>query len=216
MEWLRHAPAAGRPPQPPKRTSRAPAAGAAPAPPAQPDRPHPAPARAGAGPAGRFWRDIDAAALFADFGFGARLSLRSELLRACASAAARHARDHRPGRAVPAAVRCPTTPAWLEALDDATLRAPPALLGRVAARRLARHAAGRHHILVSAVHAAGYSPALRQRMDPALLRTNPFASSPCSAAALRARCWTAATPTRCRKPPTCVRCSTPAAAPPTA
>ena len=120
-----------------------------------------------------FWRDIDAPALFADFGFGTRLSLRSELVT-------RIRRRLLPGTPQTADLAElfqllfePADAHWLAAIDADTL-------SRVAALLATPEAAWRAHlleaitILVSAVHASGYAPALRQRMDRALLAHEPF------------------------------------------
>lgn len=120
-----------------------------------------------------FWREIDAAALFADFGFGSRLSLRSELLD-------RIRRRLLPGTPDTADLAQlfqllfePGDGGWLEAIDEATLARASALLATPdAAWRGALTEAVT--ILVSAVHAAGYSPALRLRMDRRLIVNEPF------------------------------------------
>ena len=120
-----------------------------------------------------FWRDVDAAALFADFGFGTRLSLRSDVL-------ARIRRRVLPGTPETTDLAElfqllfePEDAGWLAAMDAATLT-------RVAALMATPEAAWRASlleaitILASAVHASGYAPALRQRMDHGLLTTEPF------------------------------------------
>lgn len=120
-----------------------------------------------------FWRDIDAAALLADFGFGTRLSLRSELV-------SRLRRRLLPGTPETTDLAElfqllfePADATWLEALD-------PPTLDRVAALLLTPDAAWRAPLLeaitivASAVHASGYSPLLRQRMDRARLASEPF------------------------------------------
>jgi site-specific recombinase len=120
-----------------------------------------------------FWREIDAAALFADFGFGSRLSLRSDLL-------GRIRRRLLPGTPQTADLAElfqllfePEDLEWLQALDEATLSRVSALLATPdAAWRAALTEAVT--ILVSAVHASGYAPALRQRMDRALIVNEPF------------------------------------------
>ena len=120
-----------------------------------------------------FWREIDAAALFADFGFGSRLSLRSELL-------GRIRRRLLPGTPQTADLAElfqllfePEDLEWLQALDEATLSRVSALLATPdAAWRAALTEAVT--ILVSAVHASGYAPALRQRMDRGLIVNEPF------------------------------------------
>lgn len=120
-----------------------------------------------------FWREVDAPALFADFGFGTRLSLRSEL-------ATRIRRRVLPGTPETADLAQlfqllfePDDVQWLAAIDADTL-------ARLAALLATPEAAWRANLLeaititASAVHASGYAPALRQRMDRTLLATEPF------------------------------------------
>ncbi len=168
MEWLRHAPAgaAGVPAVEPGKT---------PLPVLrlrhllnQTDR-QPALREKIQGLAAAFWRDVDAPALFADFGFGLRLSLASELLRRVQQ------------RVLPATPETVDLAAlfglmfhaddlqWIKALDDASLRRAAQLLapGGTVTRTILTDAI---NVLVSSVHATGYSPLLRQRMDPALLQ----------------------------------------------
>ena len=132
-----------------------------------------------------FWRDIDAAALLADFGFGARLSLRSELL-------ARIRRRLLPGTpdTTDLAALFPllfdaTDGPWLQAMDQGTLArvaelaAPAGEDGRPTRLNAGLHAglnAVLHAVtmLASAVRAAGFSPLLRQRMSAELLADEPF------------------------------------------
>jgi len=131
-----------------------------------------------------FWRDIDAVALFADFGFGARMSLVSEI-------AARLRRSVLP--ATPQTndlaelfglLFAPEDGEWLAAIDDATL-------GRIAALLATPEGAWRGAmldaitILCGAVHASGSGGALRQRMDRRLLANEPFRQLAASAEALR-------------------------------
>ena len=142
----------------------------------------------------RFWREVDSAALLADFGFAPRMDLWGEL-----------------GRRVRARV-LPMTPdtsdlgelfallfpgaddaQWLRALDDTTLERlrpyveAPKEAGAVVqvepAEPDARPDARRDWrlpfldaimFLASAVRAAGFSPALRPRMSPELLADRPF------------------------------------------
>jgi site-specific recombinase len=136
----------------------------------------------------RFWREVDVAALLADFGFAPRMDLWGEL-----------------GRRVLARV-LPLTPAttdlgelfgllfphaddatWLAALDDATLArvchlvAPAVATADDTAHDMARRGDDWRTpfldaimFLCSAVRAAGFSSALRQRMSPELLTDSPF------------------------------------------
>ena len=137
----------------------------------------------------RFWREIDSAALLADFGFAPRMDLWGEL-----------------GRRIRARV-LPLTPdtsdlgelfallfpgdddaRWLRALDDATLDRlrpyveAPNEAGAVNAEPLEPDARRDWRLpfldaimfLASAVRASGFSPALRPRMSPELLADRPF------------------------------------------
>jgi len=138
----------------------------------------------------RFWREVDSAALLADFGFAPRMDLWGEL-----------------GRRMRARV-LPLTPdtsdlgelfallfpgdddtQWLRSLDDATLErlrpyvdapneagaAPDAHASASDARRDWRLPfLDAIMFLASAVRASGFSPALRPRMSPELLADRPF------------------------------------------
>ena len=132
-----------------------------------------------------FWRDVDAAALFADFGFGMRLSLGSELLRRISQRVLPGTPETKDLAALFALLFHADDLAWVEALDDATLRRAAELLtpGAAVTRATLTDAI---NILVSSVHAAGYSPLLRQRMEPALLQDEPFRQLAASAGRLRA------------------------------
>ncbi len=131
-----------------------------------------------------FWRDIDAASLFADFGFGARLSLAGEVL-------ARLQRRWLPGTPDTADLASlfallfeADDAAWIDAIDAPTQQRLATLLaaGLPDWRRTLLDAIT---ILVSAVHASGYTPALRQRMDRQLLDSDPYRQLTRSADALR-------------------------------
>jgi site-specific recombinase len=132
-----------------------------------------------------FWRDIDAASLFADLGFGARVSFSGEL------------------KARLQARLLPGTPAtrelsvlfsmlfeapdsrWIEALDETTAARAAKWLGPPAGHL---HKAWLEALtrLVSTVQAAAFTPALRERMDPAQLGDQPFHRLAAAAAALQA------------------------------
>ena len=136
------------------------------------------------GVARAFWAEIDAASLYADLGFGARLSFGSELLTRLQN----HVLPGTPETSDLAALFRllfePQDLDWLQALDAATLARTAALFGpgEASTRTMLLDAIT---ILVSAVHGAGYTPALRQRMDPALLQDEPFRQITPAAAALR-------------------------------
>ena len=131
-----------------------------------------------------FWRDIDAAALYADLGFGARLSFASELLTRMQTRVLPGTPDTRDLAALFVLLFEPADAAWLEAIDAATLARAAALAGPGAegTRRVQLDAIT---ILISGLHAAGYTPALRQRMDAALLQSEPFRQITPAAAAVR-------------------------------
>ena len=132
-----------------------------------------------------FWRDIDAASLYADFGFGARLSLGSEMLSRVHQRLLPGTPETRDLASLFALLFHPDDSTWVEALDSPTLQRVASLLspGVATTRSTLLDAI---HILVSAVHAAGYAPALRQRMDGTLRQDEPFRQLTVSATALRA------------------------------
>ena len=136
------------------------------------------------GVAHSFWAGIDAASLYADLGFGARLSFGSELLSRLQNRLLPGTPETRDLAALFRLLFEPRDLDWLQALDATTLARSAALLGPGAAatRAMLLEAIT---ILVSAVHAAGYTPALRQRMDAALLQDEPFRQITPAAAALR-------------------------------
>jgi site-specific recombinase len=132
-----------------------------------------------------FWRDIDATSLFADFGFGARLSFGSELLARLQSRLLPATPDTRELAQLFNLLFEPEDVAWLDALDATT--------GQQAARLFGPDAAGARaallnavQILSSHVQSAAHSPALRQRMDGALLTDEPFRQLGPAVAALHA------------------------------
>ena len=131
-----------------------------------------------------FWRDIDAAALYADLGFGARLSFASELLTRLQARLLPGTPDTRDLAALFVLLFEPADATWLEALDAPTLARAAALVspGAEATRTTQLDAIT---ILISGLHAAGYTPALRQRMDAALLQSEPFRQITPAAAAVR-------------------------------
>jgi site-specific recombinase len=122
----------------------------------------------------RFWREVDAPALFADFGLGNRQSLFSEIGRRLRL------------RLLPGTPQTPDLAelfqllfepgdaTWIAQIDAPTLQRLAVLMapGEDTPWRAAMLDA--ITILVSAVHAGGYAPALRRRMDPARLSDEPF------------------------------------------
>ena len=123
--------------------------------------------------AAAFWRDIDAPALYADLGFGARHSFAAELLARVQLRLLPGTPDTRDLAALFSLMFEPGDRSWLAALDDTTWRRLTELVGPgdAATRALMLDAVT---ILASAVQAAGYSPLLRQRMAHELLRDEPF------------------------------------------
>jgi site-specific recombinase len=132
-----------------------------------------------------FWRDIDAASLYADFGFGARRSLGAELLSRVHQRVLPGTPETRELGALFSLLFEPADATWIEALDEPTLQRAAALLGTGAPAGRAALLDG-IDILIGAVHAAGYAPALRQRMDPAQQQKEPFRQLTAASAALRA------------------------------
>ncbi len=120
-----------------------------------------------------FWGEIDAPALFADFGFGTRASLFSEVRERLQRRLLPKTPETTDLAALFTLLFEPADARWMSALDDATLRRLADLLapGFGHWRQVLLDAIG---ILVSAVHATGRSPALRQRMDREAVRNNPF------------------------------------------
>lgn len=121
-----------------------------------------------------FWRDIDAPALFADFGFGVRQSLFSEFTRRLRLRLLPGTPETTDLAELFQLMFHADDAGWVEALDAATLQRLAQLLApdKGAAWRTAMLDA--MTILVSAVHAGGYSPPLRLRMDRAQLANEPF------------------------------------------
>jgi len=131
------------------------------------------------------WREVDAASLYADFGFSARLSFGHELLRRVHERLLPATPETRDLAALFRLLFEAADADWLAALDQPTMLRAVQLLGPEPghARTALLDAIT---ILVSAVHAAGYTPALRQRMDAAVLQEEPFRQLPGCAATLRA------------------------------
>lgn len=190
-EWLRHAPAAASP-------------AAAEAAPAGTPKPllrlklllaqvdgHPEIRARITGLVEAFWRDIDATALFADFGFGPRGSLAGEFGRRLGLKLLPGTPETNNLAELFQLLFEPADLAWLQAMDAATVDRVAALLAPAAQGGGSGRAPWRGAmldaitILASAVHAGGYAPALRLRMDAALLRDDPFRHVAPAAEALR-------------------------------
>ena len=126
----------------------------------------------------RFWREVDTAALLADFGFAPRMALTSELgqrlrLRLLPATPATTNLAELFGLLFPD----PRDAQWLDRLDGDTIGRITALLqprdgSKVADWRTPFFDA--MMFLASAVRASGFSPMLRQRMGPDLLLEAPF------------------------------------------
>ncbi len=125
----------------------------------------------------RFWVEVDSAALLADFGFAPRMDLWGELgrrLRARLLPLTPATTDL--GELFALLFPSDADAAWLRAIDEATLQRvrmllAPTFVARSGARQPFLDAI---MFLASAVRAAGFAPALRQRMDPDLLAASPF------------------------------------------
>jgi site-specific recombinase len=128
----------------------------------------------------RFWREVDVAALLADFGFSPRRDLSGELgqrlrLRLLPGTPATTDLAELFSLLFPQS----SDALWMDALDDATLERLTALLAPAAATS----AGGPNWrapfldaitFLASAIRATGFSPTVRQRMSPELLVSQPF------------------------------------------
>jgi len=124
-----------------------------------------------------FWREIDMAALFADFGFAPRMALASELRHRIAQRWLPGTPDTRDLATLFPLLFSPADVQWLQELDEDMLASLAALMspddaGTPALWRCAM--LDGITFLVSAVRAAGFSPALRQRMSTTLLADEPF------------------------------------------
>jgi site-specific recombinase len=193
MEWLRHAP-------PPAIAQPGAAAGgpadAASAPTPRPVvklrhlltvlEAHPAHRARVQGLLSAFWREIDAAALFADFGFSSRLALRSEVTSRIRQRLLPRSPETADLAELFHLMFDPRDAVWIDALDEPLLARIAALLAPDGAPWDWRSVMlDGITILVSAIHAAGFAPPLRKRMSPALLADEPFRQLPHAADKLR-------------------------------
>jgi site-specific recombinase len=131
-----------------------------------------------------FWRDIDAASLYGDFGFGARRSLASEVHTRLRERLLPGTPDTHELAALFGLLFKPEDTTWVAALDAPTFERAAHLLGpqKAASQDALLEAIT---ILVSAVHGAGFSPPLRRRMDAAALQGEPFRQLTGAASQLR-------------------------------
>lgn len=133
-----------------------------------------------------FWLEVDAAALLADYGFSPRMALRSEVT----SRIRRQLLPATPETADLAELfdllLRPSDARWLATLDPILLARLGELLAPSADDDSWRaEALTAVNILVSAVHGAAFSPPLRKRMSPGLLKSEPFRQLAGSADRLR-------------------------------
>jgi site-specific recombinase len=129
---------------------------------------------------GRFWRETDLAALLADFGFTARRDLLGEVSERLSQRLLPGTPDTDDGAALfQLLFRDDADAGWLAAIDPDTLARLATLLSA------ARGSSGQADDwrapllqattwLISAIRAAAFAPALRQRMGPELLADRPF------------------------------------------
>lgn len=130
----------------------------------------------------RFWGEVDVASLFADLGYGTRMSLWGELRHRLALHLLPATPETRElSRLFVLLFPAPGDAAWLRALDEPTLQrlvalmrpaaqADPGLGGGVWRAPLIDAA----NFLATSIAAAGFSTPLRLRMDAELLADRPF------------------------------------------
>ena len=129
----------------------------------------------------RFWDEVDVASLFHDFGYGARMSLWSELRhRLALRLLPQTPQTNNLAELFVLLFPAPGDAAWLRAIDDDTLRRMVALLGREAGAPPQARAGWRTPLMEAAaflatgIAAAGFSTPLRMRMNTARLADGPF------------------------------------------
>ncbi|MCC9596978.1 MULTISPECIES: site-specific recombinase [unclassified Rubrivivax] len=132
-----------------------------------------------------FWREVDKAALFAEFGFGARHSLFGEVGRRLRVQWLPQTPDTPDLAELFQLLFRPSDARWIERLDDATLERIATLVDPDGASGWRTAMLDAITILVSAVHSSGYLSPLRRRMDRQALATEPFRQLTRSADALR-------------------------------
>jgi site-specific recombinase len=135
-----------------------------------------------------FWGDIRSAGLFSDYGFGPRMALYSEIWDRLRLRVLPTTPDTRELAELFPLLFRPEDESWLAAIDDTTLQR----LGSPAWRGVREVPDGWREemldavtYLVSAVRAAGFSAALRQRMSEESLANQPFRQLAASSERLR-------------------------------
>jgi site-specific recombinase len=121
-----------------------------------------------------FWREIDAVALFADFGFGPRMSLRSELVRRVRERVLPRTPETTDMAELFPLVFEPGDSVWIDGLDEVHRARLVELVAPPPAQDWRRAMLDAVTILVSGIQAAGHSAPMRQRMSRALLDTGCF------------------------------------------
>lgn len=133
-----------------------------------------------------FWQEIDAAALFADYGFAPRVQLGSELMSRLRHRLLPGTPETRDLAELFRLLFVPSDGTWLAAIDEGTLTRLTALMAPAGEDHgWRRSMAVAINILVSAVHGGGFSPPLRKRMSVELLSDKPFRQLPSAADSLR-------------------------------
>lgn len=122
-----------------------------------------------------FWREVDAVALFADFGFAPRMALRSEVISRIRQRLLPRTPETADLADLFPLLFDPADGPWIDALDEPQLdRLAGLLMPPPEAREWRQVLLDALTILVSAVQATGYSGPLRKRMSPALRNGEPF------------------------------------------
>ncbi len=129
-----------------------------------------------------FAADVDGVALFSDLGFAPRASLGSELAERIRAKLLPRTPDTRNAAELFQLLMRPEDAAWLERLDGETATKLAALWPSGLAMSALTQALT---FLCSAVRAAGFSAALRLRMDPQALAQDPFGPLAASAEQVR-------------------------------
>jgi site-specific recombinase len=122
----------------------------------------------------RFWREVDAQTLFAEYGFGARQSLLSEVLRRLRLRLLPGTPETTDLAELFQLMFDPEDADWVAQIDAPLLERVGQLLAPDAGQPWRLAMLDAMTTLVSSVRASGLSPHLRQRMDRAQLADEPF------------------------------------------